>query len=165
MIEYYSEALDHYLMRASPLDIARLDSGDAGGWKRTGQQFNAWLRMGDGPASAKAICAFVDEGSGSTFYTGSAGDCAWLKALEIDQRAGADAVGKAFEGWAYAGIAFYALLPEDGKCPSGTTAVLRSYNDRAAEGDANHRFTADPRQQVAMAMSWVDEGAAFCSPG
>src|SRR5688572_21095954 len=93
VIEYYSEALDHYLLRASPLDIARLDSGAIGGWKRTGQQFNAWLRMGDGPAAAQPICAFVDQGSGSSFYTGAAGDCAWLKALEIEQRAGSEAGG------------------------------------------------------------------------
>lgn len=164
VIEYYSETLDHYVMRASPAEIALLDSGAAGGWKRTGQQFNAWLRMGDGPSSAQPICGFVGEGARSTFYTGVAGECAWLKALEIEQRAGADAAGGAFAGWTYESVAFYALLPEEGKCAAGTTAVYRSYNDRGGAGDANHRFITDPRQRSAMAMSWLDEGPAFCSP-
>jgi hypothetical protein len=97
--------------------------------------------MGDGPASAQPICAFVDQGSGSSFYTGAAGDCAWLKALEIEQRARSEAGGRAFLGWAYETVAFYALLPVGGRCSPGTTAVHRSYNDRADEGDSNHRFT------------------------
>lgn len=162
VIEYYSEALDHYLMRASPVDIALLDSGAVGGWKRTGQQFNAWLRMGDGPANARPICAFRT--AGSTFYTGIEAECDYLKALEIEQRAASDADGTAFLGWAYESVAFHALLPEGGRCAAGSTAVYRSYNGRGAEGDANHRFTADARQRGAMAMSWIDEGPAFCSP-
>lgn len=106
----------------------------------------------------------MGQGSRSSFYTGVAGDCAYLKALEIEQRAASEAGGTAFLGWSYEGVAFYALLPEGGKCAAGTHAVYRSYNGRGGEGDANHRFTADPRQRGAMAMSWIDEGPAFCSP-
>jgi hypothetical protein len=164
VIEFYSPALDQYLLRASHVDIALIDSGRAGAWKRTGQQFNAWLRMGDGPANANPVCGFHMQGSSSLFYTGTAGDCAWLKVLESEQRADSAAAGKAFPGWTYDSIAFYAVLPEEGSCPVGSTPVYRSYNDRAGEHDASHRYTTDPRQRAAMAMSWIDEGVAFCSP-
>lgn len=161
--EYYAQALDHYLMPASPADVALLESGSTGGWKRTGQSFKAWLRMGDGPPEATPICRF--NGPSSIFYTGLASECAYLKALEIDQRIESANAGTAFDGWVYDKVAFYALLPgADGKCPRGSQPVFRSYNDRGAENDSNHRYTTDPVQRAAMAMSWNDEGTAFCSP-
>lgn len=163
VVEYYSESLDQYVLRASSGDIATLDAHGPGDWKRTGQQFSAWLRMGDGPAEAQPVCSFRVDGSESRFYTGLGAECADLKGLEARQRAESDALGMQFRGWAYESIAFYALMPEKGQCAGGTTPVFRSYN-RAAGQDANHRFTTDVRQHVAMAMSWADEGAAFCSP-
>lgn len=127
--------------------------------------FTRWLRMGDGEPSAKAVCRFYAKGANSHFYTGNSGECEYLKALEAQQRADADARGLPFLGWAFENIAFYALVPENGQCPGGTTPVYRSYNNRAAQNDSNHRFTPDSQQRVAMTMSsWADEGVAFCSP-
>jgi hypothetical protein len=164
VVEYYAQTLDHYFMTAGPGEIAMIDSGAMGGWQRTGQRFKAWLRMGDGPPEAKPVCRFYASGPNSHFYTGDAGDCEYLKALESLQRADTNARGVPFEGWAFENIAFYALVPHNGQCPAGTTPVFRAYNNRAAKNDSNHRFTPDPRQRVAMAMSWIDEGVAFCSP-
>jgi hypothetical protein len=164
VIEYYAQSLDHYFMTAAPDEAALLDAGAMGGWKRTGQQFKAWLRPGDAPPNAKPVCRFYARGPNSHFYTGHAEDCQYLKTLETSQRAEAQARGEPFLGWAFENIAFYALVPEDGQCAPGTTPVYRAYNDRAAKNDTNHRFMPDPRQRVAMAMSWIDEGVAFCSP-
>lgn len=165
IVEYYAESSDHYFMTGAPGDIAMLDNGGMGGWKRTGQKFKGWLRMGDAPPSAKPVCRFYAKGPNSHFYTGNAGDCAYLKSLEAQQRADADAKGQPFLGWAFENIAFYALVPDNGQCPGGTSPVYRAYNNRAAQNDSNHRFTPDPQQRVAMTMSsWADEGVAFCSP-
>jgi hypothetical protein len=164
VIEFYSASLDQYLMRASAGDVALVESGRMGAWKRTGQQFRAWLRMGDGPEQASPVCSFHVEGSSSRFYTGAAGDCAYLKTLETRERADSIVTGRAFPGWSYDSIAFYALLPQGGECPAGSDPVYRSYNDRAAGEESNHRFTTNARQRAAMAMSWIDEGIAFCSP-
>ena len=165
IVEYYAESSDHYFMTAAPGDIAMLDNGGMGGWKRTGQKFKGWLRMGDAPPGAKPVCRFYAKGANSHFYTGNAGDCDWLKALEARERAEAAARGQPFLGWAFENIAFYALLPENGQCAGGTTPVYRAYNNRAAQNDSNHRFTTDAQQRVAMTMSsWADEGVAFCSP-
>ena len=165
IVEYYAESNDHYFITGAPGDIALLDNGGMGGWKRTGLAFKGWLRMGDAPPGAKAVCRFYAKGPNSHFYTGNAGDCEYLKALESQQRAAAEARGEPFLGWAFENIAFYALVPENGQCPGGTTAVYRAYNNRAAQNDSNHRFMADSQQRVAMLMSsWADEGVAFCSP-
>ncbi|HYC38806.1 MAG TPA: hypothetical protein VEC19_20430 [Usitatibacter sp.] len=164
VVEYYAPATDHYFMTAAPGDIALLDAGGMGEWKRTGHKFKAWLRMGDAPPNARPVCRFYAKGPNSHFYTGDPGDCEWLKALEARERAQATASGKPFLGWAYESIAFYALMPENGQCAPGTTPVYRAYNNRADQNDSNHRFTPDPVQRSAMAMSWIDEGVAFCSP-
>lgn len=164
VIEYYAESLDHYFITAAPGDIAMLDAGAMGGWKRTGQKFKAWLRPGDAPPNAKPVCRFYARVSNSHFYTGNADDCAYLKALESNERADAQARGQPFQGWAFESIAFYALVPENGQCAPGTSPVHRAYNNRAEQHDSNHRFTPDPRQHLAMTMTWLDEGVAFCSP-
>ena len=163
IVEYYSVALDHYFMAASPDEIALVDAGGRGDWKRTGHGFKAWLRAGDAPPSARPVCRFYAAGPNSHFYTGDARECDYLKALEHSQRAEANARGQPFLGWQYEGIAFHALLPDSGACIGNAAPVYRAYNNRAREIDSNHRFMRDARQRSAMAVSWVDEGAAFCS--
>lgn len=163
VVEFYQDILDHYFMSASGDEIDQLDAGGQGGWKRTGQSFHGWLKQQDAPPGAHAVCRFYAAGANSHFYTGDGAECAWLKALEQSQRADADARGQRFLGWGYEGIAFWALLPQDGQCPAGTDPVWRAFNDRVAEDDMNHRFMADARQRAAM-EGWTDEGVAFCSP-
>jgi hypothetical protein len=158
--EYYHEALDHYFVTASPDEIAMLDNnGQGGGWKRTGQRFVAWAKPSDAPPTAVPVCRFYAKGPNSHFYTGDANECAQLRQMEVGGRAQAGA----FLGWGYEGIAFYALVPQNGQCPPSTTPVWRAYNKRAAQRDSNHRFTVDPAVRASMA-GWADEGAAFCSP-
>lgn len=162
VVEYYAESTDHYFMTAAPDEIALLDAGS--GWKRTGHTFKAWLRMGDAPPNAAPVCRFYASGPNSHFYTSDRGECEDLKAIEASQRQEARAKGRPYLGWAFENTAFYVLPPQNGQCWSGTKAVYRAYNQRAEQNDSNHRFTVDPLQRVAMALSWADEGIAFCSP-
>jgi hypothetical protein len=163
--EYYSAANDHYFMSAGPEEVAKLDNvASSSGWKRTGHGFKAWLRQQDAPAAAQPVCRFYAAGANSHFYTASATECQTLKNLEAAGRQEAQANNTRFWGWAYEGIAFYALAPTNGACPGETDAVYRSYNNRWMENDSNHRFSVDARVRAAMRWTWNDEGAAFCSP-
>ena len=163
IVEYYSFSLDHYFIAAGPDEIALVDAGARGDWKRTGHGFKAWMRAADAPPSARPVCRFYAQGPNSHFFTGDAKECDFLKALEHSQRAEANARGQQFLGWQYEGIAFYAVLPEGGACPGGLEPVYRAYNNRAADNDSNHRFMREARQRTAMSVSWVDEGAQLCS--
>ena len=161
VVEYYSPRLDHYFISAGVGEIANVDRGFAGDWKRTGLGFVAWASASDAPPGAVPVCRFYASGPNSHFYTGSRQECDELKALEVSQRAEAQAKGKAFLGWAYETIAFWALLPQNGQCAAGFKPVWRAYNNRALEMDSNHRLTTDAGQRAAM-MGWVDEGAQLC---
>ncbi|HZZ94099.1 MAG TPA: hypothetical protein VFE23_16180 [Usitatibacter sp.] len=163
VVEYYNPALDHYFMAASGSEIALLDAGGQGGWRRTGQTFKAWLNAWEAPPQAKAVCRFYAKGPNSHFYTGDDGECTQLQQLEASQRAQLKAAGQDFLGWSYEGTAFYALTPANGECPASTKPVWRTYNGRAAQGDPNHRFTSDPQVRSSM-DGWAMEGVAFCSP-
>lgn len=163
VVEYYAEALEHYFISAAGEELAMLDAGAQGGWKRTGQRFKAWLREADAPEGARPVCRFYARGANSHFYTGDAAECAALRAQEAQGRAAAAAAGRPFSGWQYEGIAFHALVPAQGACAPGLAPVFRSYNDGAKRLDPNHRFTADFRQRMAMHASWLDEGPVFCS--
>jgi hypothetical protein len=163
VVEYYSAALDHYFISAGADEIAQLDRGASGDWKRTGQTLLAWMRASDAPPTAVAVCRFYARGPNSHFYTGSKRECDDLKALEQDQRAEATARGQPFLGWAYETIAFWAVPPQNGQCPGGLLPVYRAYNNRAAQMDSNHRLTTDAGQRAAMAADWLDEGVQLCS--
>lgn len=165
VVEYYAASIDHYFMTNKPDEIADIERGAYGDWKRTGQVFQGWAKASDAPPGAAPVCRFYAREPNSHFYTGSPTECEFLKDLERRQRAEAEAKGKPFMYWAYEGIAFYALMPQNGQCTSGLRPVYRAYNNGAANGDgANHRFTKDLQQAAAMRVSWIDEGVQFCSP-
>jgi hypothetical protein len=163
VVEYYNDALDHYFITAFADEVSLLDGGGQGGWKRTGQAFHAWINQQEAPPQAVPVCRFYAKGANSHFYTGDASECAGLRNLEQAQKAEAQGAGKAFLGWGYEGVAFYALMPQNGQCPAGTTPVARLYNGRSGEGDPNHRFMPDAQLAVSM-VGWMSEGVAFCSP-
>ena len=163
VVEYYSPSLDHYFMTAQPDEMAQVERGAVGDWARTGQVFHAWANASDAPPGAVPVCRFYARGPNSHFYTGSAQECEWLKALEQKERAEAKSRGQAFLNWGYEGIAFYALPPgAGGSCYPGLRPMWRAYNNRWAQGDSNHRFTTEPEQRAAMDVAWVDEGAQLC---
>jgi len=163
VVEYYSAILDHYFISAGTDEIALVDRGGQGDWKRTSQAFRAWARAADAPPGAVGVCRFYASGPNSHFYTGGKQECDELKALEQLQRQQAAARGEPFLGWAYETIAFWALMPQSGQCPGGTRPVYRAYNDRAAQIDSNHRFMTDAGQRAAMSIGWIDEGTHLCA--
>lgn len=163
VVEYYSARLDHYFVAGGMDEIDLLDKGRQGDWKRTGLDFAAFSRAGDALPGAAPVCRFYASGPNSHFFTGNPAECAYLKALEEVQRNKAAQAGEKFQGWGYEGIAFHALIPTNGQCPSYTVPVKRFYNNRAAQNDSNHRFTSDAAQMAAMRDGWIDEGVVFCS--
>ena len=164
VVEYFNTATGHYFYTWSTGDQQALDSGAFGaGWVRTGQGFGAYgtLERARGNGYAFDACApqgaclpikrFYAPGPNSHFFTGLASDVAIL-----------DRPGS---GWLLENVAFYTAMPDaSGRC-SGT-AVYRLYNNRAAQNDSNHRYTADETARALMtARGWVDEGVAFCAYG
>lgn len=164
VVEYFNTGTGHYFYTWSPSDQAALDSGAFGaGWVRTGQGFGVYGTRERGFQGSYAFdaCApsgacmpvtrFYAPGPNSHFFTGSTNDVAIL-----------DRPGT---GWFRENVAFYTVMPDaSGNC-SGT-AVRRLYNNRAAQNDSNHRFTADEAARAFMvARGWVDEGVAFCAYG
>ena len=160
VVEYYNETTGHYFITSGPGEVAGLDAPGSP-WRRTGEGFDAWLSPTDAPAGAVAVCRFYSPSMNSHFYTADAGECGNLKSIETRERS----AGKQYAGWNYEGIAFHALVPTGGTCPSGTTPVYRFYNNRWKENDSNHRFPSSAEMYRAMGFSsWTSEGVGFCSP-
>lgn len=158
--EYYNDATGHYFISAGPGERAGLEAPGSP-WRRTGENFNAWLSASDAPAGAVPVCRFYSASMNSHFYTADAGECGNLKSIEVRERSG----GKQYTGWSYEGIAFHALVPSGGACPAGTKPVYRFYNNRWQQNDSNHRFPVTAAMYMAMGFSsWANEGIAFCSP-
>ena len=153
-VEFYHSGLKHYFMTADPSEASGIDNGAAGaGWVRTGLSFTAWPNLAEAPAGASPVCRFYGTpglGPNSHFYTADSAECA---AVKKDP------------GWFYEGIAFYSLLPQNGRCGSGYSPVYRNYNHRAANNDSNHRFTTDTAvYQSMVSAGWAGEGVAMCAP-
>ena len=147
-VEYYYSG--HYFMTAFPDEILAVDSGSAGGWKRTGYSF----KVQDQPLSGyRSVCRFYLTGAsrGSHFYTADAAECAGLKT---------DLYLK------YEAISFSVPpMGSDGSCLSGQVPVYRLYNNRLS-GVPNHRYTTDATVRTSMvSQGWAAEGVAFCTDG
>lgn len=149
---FFNHHTGHYLITASEAERDGIVKGSAGdGWVTADEGFAGWPAAGPAPDAAEPICRFYSPVVNSHFYTASAAECDGLKQTD--------------SGWTYEGIAFRALIPEGGSCPGGTVAVWRLYNDRAAQLDSNHRFVASGETyRSMMAIGWIGEGVAFCSP-
>jgi Protein of unknown function (DUF1566)/Repeat of unknown function (DUF5648) len=144
-VEYHYSG--HYFMTAFPDEILAVDSGVAGGWKRTGYSF----KVQDQPLSGyRSVCRFYLTGTsrGSHFYTADAAECAGLKS-DLD--------------WKYETVAF-SVPPtaSDGSCLSDQVPVYRLYNNRLS-GVPNHRYTTCSSIRDRMASGgWIAEGVAMC---
>lgn len=149
--EFYNSSLLHYFRTADAAEAAGIEQGKAGpGWTRTGKDFLAWLSSETGSTPVCRFYGTPGRGPNSHFYTADPAECAGVK---LDP------------GWTYEGIGFYAVALNAGSCPAGDQPVYRSYNNRAAQNDSNHRFTTDLLTQRQMRLqSWADEGAVMCVP-
>jgi len=154
VIEFYNADLDHYFITASASEAGGIDDGAAGpGWHRTARVFGAYSDAATAPPDAQPVCRFYGNvaqgGPNSHFYTADAAECA---AVKEDN------------GWTYEGIAFYVRVPvAGGACPANTTPILRNYNQRFAQHDSNHRYSADRALYDEMtAIGWSAEGTVIC---
>lgn len=158
----YHAGIDHYFLTASPaqrdfllevdlvwgiVDERQIDLD----WRVVDEGFKAWPASGPAPAAAKPVCRLYSPLVNTHFYSANAATCDSLK-----QQTGV---------WIDEGIAFRALVPADGTCPSGTLPVWRLYNNRFAQLDSNHRYLiSQDTYRNMIANGWIGEGVAFCSP-
>ncbi len=158
-IEFYNLSLKHYFITADPGEAAAIDAGAAGsGWSRTGGGFKVAGAQAGGLA---AVCRFygsVRPGPNSHFFTADAGECSSLRALEASTT-------ETQKKWHYEGIAFFAAVPQNGVCASGSMPVYRYYNNGYARGeDSNHRLSSNAALRSAMEQDgWSYEGVVMCA--
>lgn len=166
-VEFYNSGLKHYFMTADPMEAIGIDQGAAGpNWSRTGTSFKIFPDPAHAPMNAMPVCRFYGTpglGPNSHFFTIDPAECAQVKQDP---------------GWTYEGIVFYMIKPFfDHNCSvynpkfgtpytyMPTTRVLRVYNQRAAFGDSNHRYTTDPNVSSSMGgQGWRPEGVVLCAP-
>ncbi len=160
LVEFYHDRTDRYYLAPGEARAAQVDAGAAGaGWARTGLvlEENSLARpprpTGRTPSAAVPACAFriaIADGPESWFYTTKPAECEAVKGQP---------------GWVYQGTAFHAV-PVDaaGRCPAGSLVVQRAYNNGAARGAPNHRFTtSDSTLREMVRRGWTDEGPAMCA--
>lgn len=158
--EFYNTQLNHYFITAGAGEAQTLDSGGAGpGWTRTGLSFDVYPLN---TPNTVPVCRFygnrnINPATGQPWGPNSH---LYVPAAECDYVRNND------PGWTYEGLAFNTILPDSGGCPTGTVPVMRAYNNRHAENDANHRYTADAAAyQQTISSGWVGEGTRLCTPG
>lgn len=158
----YHTGINHYFLTASAaqrdfLLQVHLGTGIVDelqinlGWKIVDDGFKAWPADGPAPVAAKPVCRLYSPLVNTHFYSADSAKCDSLK-----QQTGV---------WIDEGIAFNALVPTAGTCPSGTLPVWRLYNNRFAQLDSNHRYVvSQDTYRHMIAMGWIGEGVVFCSP-
>jgi len=161
LVEFYHDRTDRYYLAPGEERAAQVDAGaDGPGWSRTGLVIKAKSlaqpprpSFGTAPAPYSPACAFRfanADGPASWFYTLKPAECEAVKAQP---------------GWRYEGTAFHAV-PVDaaGRCPPGLLVVQRAYNNGAARGAPNHRYTSsDSTLREMVRRGWTDEGPAMCA--
>jgi hypothetical protein len=115
-------------------------------WSVAEESMRAWSSAGAAPSVAKAVCRFYHPTVNTHFYSANPSDCELLSRTPP---------------FVNEGIAFRALVPENGSCPIGTDSVYRLFSASLS----NHRYTRIELTKAAFAAAgWNNEGIAFCSP-
>ena len=161
VFEFYAPSLNHYFRTAIAEEAAALTANPGLGFLPTGNDFRAYLRSSY-PADANPVCRFygsVTPGPNSHFYTAEAAECTAVKNLQFTQPS-------TQPRWNFEEIAFAINLPASpGVCPGGAPVkVYRAYNNRALQGDSNHRYTTDVgAYNQLVANNWTAEGVVMCA--
>ena len=92
------------------------------------------------------------KGGPNTHFYGRPGDCELIRGTN----------NPVFQ---YEGEDFAVTIPVAGACPaSAPFTVYRSFNNRSAQNDGNHRYTNSlARYNEMIAKGWSAEGPVFCS--
>jgi len=160
--EFYDAARDHYFRTANAEEAASLIANPAQGFVPTHKDFTAWHRAYH-PGDAVPFDRFfgsVTPGPNSHFYTGTRAESSALKSLQYIQPS-------ILPRWNFEETAFSTYLPDaSGNCPAAAPLpVYRAYNNRALQGDSNHRFTTDIAAYNATIShaAWTGEGKVACA--
>lgn len=154
VVEFYNTVLDNYFITADAGEAAAIDSGSAGpGWTRTENSFKS---------GGKPVCRFYGSqspGPNSHFYTADAGECAYLKQLQV-------ITPDTTQRWNFESFDFLTTVPTNGSCPANTIPVFRAYNNGSTRGvDSNHRITSNQAAiQEVVTRGWNNEGIVMCAP-
>jgi len=149
-VEYFHPQIEHYFVAVGDGDITALDQGDLPGWWRTGTHYR--VESAAGP-DLHPVCRFYTDAFAakpSYFFTASEEECA---------------VVRTSRDWTFAGVAFFARVPDaKGNCAPGTAPVHRLYNG-GMTGAPNHAYVLDAaHRETLLAAGWIAEGVAYCVP-
>lgn len=153
VVEYFIPSLNHYFISGRPNEQALLDQYPSI-YQRTGATFLGFPSINP-PQGSVPVCRFYLPpglgGPNSHFY-GQPGDCNAI-------------IATGNPVFVFEGYDFALYTPTGGNCPSfASKKVYRSFNNRTAFNDGNHRYTTTVGSYNAMtALGWAAEGAVFCS--
>ena len=154
VVEYFVPSLKKYFITARESEKAMLAQYPAV-YSLTGMSFVAQMGATP-PAGTQPICRFYfSPPLANTHFYGTPADCT--------------TVGTFFAGNASVkneGIDFAVAIPDTaGNCPAtAPVKVYRSFNNRSAQNDGNHRYTVSTARYDQMtAAGYSRDGAVFCA--
>ena len=154
VVEYFVPSLKKYFITAREGEKTLL-SQFPGTYSLTGMSFVAQIGANP-PAGTQPICRYYfSPPLANTHFYGPPADCTL--------------VGSAFAGNTAAkneGIDFAVAIPDAaGNCPvSSPVKVYRSFNNRSAQNDGNHRYTVSTARYDQMAAAgYSRDGVVFCA--
>ena len=154
VVEYYIPSLKKYFITARENEKSLLAQYPAV-YAPTGMSFVAQVGATP-PAGTQPICRFYfSPPLANTHFYGTPADCT--------------TVGTVFAGNASVkneGIDFAIAIPDmAGNCPAtAPVKVYRSFNNRSAQNDGNHRYTVSTARYDQMAAAgYSRDGAVFCA--
>ncbi len=154
VVEYFVPSLQKYFITSRENEKTAL-AQFPGIYTLSGMSFVAGPGAAP-PAGMQPICRFYfSPPLANTHFYGGPADCA--------------TVSSAFAGNAAAkneGIDFAVAIPDTaGNCPAASPVkVYRSFNNRSAQNDGNHRYTVSlARYNQMTAAGYSAEGAVFCA--
>ena len=154
VVEYYVPSLKKYFITGRENEKATLALYPAV-YSLTGMSFVAGPGLAP-PSGAQPICRFYFAPPlANTHFYGPPADCT--------------TVANAFKGNAAVtdeGVDFAVAVPDAaGSCPaSAPVKVYRSFNNRSAQNDGNHRYTVSTaRYNQMIAQGYSADGAVFCA--
>ena len=144
--EYVIPNTLRYFRTTSLAEAGVVGANKVGAWEATKDSVNVWIAPSDNPAAAPVCRVFNTNGS-RHLYSIVAAECStW--------RSEAGAIDE--------GIAFYAVPPTAGACPTGTKAVERLRI--VVGGVVYERYTGSAIESAAaVAKGWSRVGVGFCA--
>lgn len=155
VVEYFVPSLRKYFITGRESEKATLAQYPAI-FTVTGMSFVAGPGAAP-PVGTQPICRYFAQPpvANSTHFYGNPADCALLSGVFRGNAAVTDE-----------GVDFAVAIPDAaGNCPaSAPVKVYRSFNNRSAEKDGNHRYTVSTARYDQMAAAgYSRDGAVFCA--